>query len=55
MRGKHELAWREPRDQRRAAGLVAQYIHELSDRHARAAAAGHPRQARGADQTGESR
>ena len=23
-----------PRDQRRTAGLVAQYIHELSDRHA---------------------
>jgi hypothetical protein len=43
----------------RAAGVVAQYIHELSDRHARArqpspAIAGQPSVGRGAD-TADSR
>ena len=34
---------RARRDQRQTAGLVAQYMHELSERHGRPASAGQPR------------
>jgi hypothetical protein len=37
---------RARRDQRQTAGLVAQYMHELSERHGRPASAGQPRRGR---------
>jgi hypothetical protein len=42
------------RSQRRAGALVAQYIHELSDRHGSPAAARRPPTGIGADRTVES-
>jgi hypothetical protein len=42
---------RAGRDQRQTAGLVAQYMHELSERHGHPASAGQPRRGRGGPTT----